>query len=348
MVLISRIVSALILGIAGYQLGHSSGLEDRLPGYGDIALNFGLLILLGAIVGWFIGGILGKLLLRGFARFNTRAADRSGPELVVGTVGIIVGLGVSALLAIPLSQLDPVGSYLMLPVTLIIAYAAAEVAANNHRDILRLFGVHPDGDEDEAHVRAKLLDTSALIDGRVADVAAAGFLEGELVVSVFVLEELQAIADSNDEGRRARGRRGLEMVTRLRRAKRVTTTDEDPAPGAPVDARLVRLAAAHGWAIVTNDVNLAKLAEAQELTVLNVNRLANALKVDLVPGERFELKLVREGKEAGQGVGYLDDGTMVVVEAASDQLGSTVEVEVSSMLQSPTGKLVFTKLAEDA
>ncbi|MBC7462296.1 MAG: TRAM domain-containing protein [Thermoleophilia bacterium] len=345
MVLITRIVAALILGIAGYQLGHATQLGERLPGYGEAALNFGILILLGAIVGWFVGGVVGKLLTRYLNRFNTRAADRSGPELVVGTIGLIVGLAVSALISLPLSQLKPVGPYLLLPMTLIVAYVAAEIAAAKHRDILRLFNVRSDSEDDQSHARAKLLDTSALIDGRVADVAAAGFLEGELVVPVFVLEELQAIADSNDPVRRARGRRGLEMVTRLRKAKRVTTTDEDPAPSAPVDARLVRLAAAHGWSIVTNDVNLAKLAEAQELLVLNVNRLANALKIDLVPGERLDVKLVREGKEAGQGVGYLDDGTMVIVEGGGEQLGATVEVEVSSMLQSPTGKLVFSKLA---
>ena len=346
MVLISRIVAALILGIVGYQLGDRSGLSERLPGYGEVALNFGLLILVGGIAGWFIGGIAGKLLQRGMARFTVRAADRSGSELVVGTMGLIVGLGVSALLYLPLSQLKPVGTYLVLPMTLIIAYAAAELAAAKHVDILRLFGVRADVVGDGA--RGKLLDTSALIDGRIADVAAAGFLEGELVVPLFVLEELQAIADSSDQVRRARGRRGLEMVTRLRKARRVRTTDEDPAESSPVDSKLVRLASQNGWAIVTNDVNLAKVAEAQQVPVLNVNELANALKADLVPGERLDVKVVREGKEAGQGVGYLDDGTMVVVEQGSSSMGTTVEVEVSSMLQSPTGKLVFTKLAEDA
>ncbi|MCW2962689.1 MAG: hypothetical protein JWM90_3076 [Thermoleophilia bacterium] len=342
MVLVSRIVAALIMGIAGYQVGDTSGLTQRLPGYAEIALNFGLLILLGAILGWFVGGLLGKLLQRGLDRLSARAADRAGAELVVGACGLIIGLAISALLSLPVSQLKPIGPYLLLPMTLIVSYVVAELAAAKHRDILRMFGVRVEIAGDGA--RGKLLDTSALIDGRVADIALAGFLEGELVVPVFVLEELQHIADSNDDVRRARGRRGLEVVTRLRKARRVTTTDEDPARAQQVDSKLVRLANEHGWVIVTNDVALAKVAGAQGVAVLNINELANALKPEFVPGETFELKVVREGKEAGQGVGYLEDGTMVVVDHGAEQIGRTVEVEVSSMLQSPTGKLVFTRL----
>lgn len=344
MILVSRIVAALILGIAGYQLGDNSGLSERVPGYAEIALNFGVLILLGVIMGWFVGGLLGKLLQRGLGGVSERAADRSGSELVVGVLGLIVGLAVSALLSLPVSQLEPIGPYLLLPMTLIVAYVAAELAAAKHRDILRLFGARVD--EDGA--QGKLLDTSALIDGRVADVALSGFLEGELIVPVFVLEELQHIADSNDDVRRARGRRGLEVVTRLRKARRLATIDDDPTELQQVDSKLVRLASDRSWSIVTNDVALAKVASAQSVTVLNVNELANALKPEFVPGETFEIKVVREGKEAGQGVGYLDDGTMVIVDGGSELLGDTVEVEVSSMLQSPTGKLVFTRVGKTA
>lgn len=340
MVLVSRIVAALILGIGGYQLGDNSGLQQRLPGYADIALNFGVLILLGVIAGWFIGGILGKLLERAIGGVNDRAMDRTGSELVVGAVGLVVGLAVSALLSIPVSQLKPIGPYLLLPMTLVIAYVGSELAAAKHRDILRLFGAKVESDG----ARSKLLDTSALIDGRIADIARAGFLEGELVVSVFVLEELQHIADSHEDVRRARGKRGLEVVTKLRKEKRLITIDEDPTAIQAVDSKLVRVASSHDWAIVTNDVNLAKIAAAQGVHVLNVNELANALKPEFVPGEHFELKIVREGKERGQGVGYLDDGTMVIVDQGGDSVGERVEVEVSSMLQSPTGKLVFTRL----
>ena len=341
-VLVSRIVAALIMGIAGYQLGERSDLSTRLPGYAEVALNFGLLILLGVIGGWFIGGLLGKLLERALRRLNERAADRTGAELVVGALGLIVGLAISALLSLPVSQLDPIGGYLLLPMTLVVSYVSAELAAAKHEDILRLFGATVGS----AGARSKLLDTSALIDGRVADVALAGFLEGELVVPVFVLEELQRIADSSDDVRRARGRRGLEVVTRLRKKRRLATIDVDPDNVQAVDSKLVRLAGDRDWMIVTNDVALQKVADAQGVDVLNVNELANALKPEFVPGEQFELKVVREGKERGQGVGYLDDGTMVIVDGGSDAIGEQVSVEVSSMLQSPTGKLVFTRLTK--
>jgi uncharacterized protein YacL len=339
-VFVSRIVAALILGIVGFQLGENAGLADRLPRYAELALNFGVLILLGVIAGWFVGGLLGKLLERALGGLSERAADRTGSELVVGAFGLMVGLAISALLSVPISQLEPIGGYLLLPMTLVIAYASAELAASKHRDILRLFGARVEAEG----ARSKLLDTSALIDGRVADVALSGFLEGELVVPVFVLEELQRIADSSDEVRRGRGRRGLEVVTRLRKSKRLATIDEDPANVQQVDSKLVRVASDRDWVLVTNDVALQKMADAQGVTVLNVNELANALKPEFVPGERFELKVVREGKEHGQGVGYLDDGTMVIVDGGASVIGTTVEVEVSSMLQSPTGKLVFSRL----
>lgn len=339
MIIVSRIVSALLFGILGYQLGANTGITDRIPSYAEIAINFGILIALGIILGWFVGGLLGKLLQRRLGRVRERAADRTGSEIVVGAAGLVVGLAVSALLSLPVSQLDPIGSYLLLPMTLIIAYIAAETAAAKHRDILRLFGIRVDSDG----ARSKLLDTSALIDGRIADVADTGFLEGDLIVPVFVLEEMQHIADSSDDRRRARGRRGLEIVTSLRKAKRLLTIDDDPTDIPAVDGKLIRIAGQNGWAVVTTDVNLARVAQAQDVPVLNVNELANALKAEFVPGEQFAVKVVREGKEAHQGVGYLDDGTMVIVEHGLKAMGKTVDVEVSSMLQSPTGKLVFAK-----
>ncbi|MEO6867366.1 MAG: TRAM domain-containing protein [Gaiellales bacterium] len=341
-ILVSRIITALILGIVGYQLGRNSALTERLPSYAEIALNFGLLILLGVMAGAFLGGVLGKLLQRALGRLSERAADRTGSELVVGGLGLIAGLGISVLLSIPVSELEPVGRYLLLPMTLIVSYVSAELAAAKHLEILGLFGARIDADG----ATGKLLDTSALIDGRVADVVLAGFIEGELIVPVFVLEELQHIADSSDDVRRARGRRGLEVVTRLRKKRRLTTTDDDPTDIQQVDSKLVRLATANQWVIVTNDVALAKVAGAQGVGVLNINELANALKPEFVPGERIEIKLVREGKEPAQGVGYLEDGTMVIVDGGAELLGETVEVEVSTMLQSPTGKLVFARLGK--
>lgn len=344
MIILSRLVTALILGIAAYQVGNSSDLQKRLPDSAEIALNFGVLMLIGVIVGWVLGGLLGKLLQRMLARFSERTSDRSGAELLVGAIGLVVGLAVAALVSLPLLQLKPFGTYLVLPMTLVIGYAAAELAAARHAEILRLFGASVGTGE----APAKLLDTSALIDGRIADVAAAGFVEGQLIVPVFVLEELQHIADSSDALRRARGKRGLDVVSRLRKTRTLQTTDEDPTDIAAVDSKLVRLATQHGWSIVTTDFNLNKVASIQSVRVLNVNDLANALKPEFVAGETVTIKVMREGKGEGQGVGYLDDGTMVIVEQGADQIGSTLEVEVTSVLQSSSGRLVFTKLADAA
>ena len=191
-----------------------------------------------------------------------------------------------------------------------------------------------------------LVDTSAIIDGRIGDLISTGFVDRELVIPVFVLQELQRVADSTDPQRRARGRRGLEVVHDLRLSSHPVATPEIAVPDiADVDAKLVRVAHELDLPILTTDYNLNKVAQIQGVQVLNVNDLANALKPAVLPGEALRVKVIREGKEAEQGVGYLDDGTMIVVEGARDHIGELVETEVTSVLQSPSGKMIFTRLA---
>jgi len=191
-----------------------------------------------------------------------------------------------------------------------------------------------------------LLDTSVIIDGRIADLIEANFIEGTLVVPRFVLHELQKIADSNDPVIRARGRRGLEMLTRLREIKRneVKIHDADIPEETEVDAKLVRLARALGAKLYTNDYNLGKVAELQSVPYVNLNEMANALKPVILPGEIFTLRVVREGKDKGQGVGYLNDGTMVVINNAHTMIGQQVSVKVLSLLQTGAGIIVFADL----
>ncbi|HEV7925843.1 MAG TPA: PIN domain-containing protein [Verrucomicrobiae bacterium] len=195
-----------------------------------------------------------------------------------------------------------------------------------------------------------LLDTSVIIDGRIADLLEANFLEGTLVVPRFVLHELQMIADSNDPVIRARGRRGLEMLTRLRQNKRneVKIHDADIPEETEVDAKLVRLARALGAKLYTNDYNLGKVAELQSVPYVNLNEMANALKPVILPGEVFTLRVVREGKDKGQGVGYLNDGTMVVINNAQTMIGQQVSVKVLSLLQTGAGIIVFADLKAPA
>jgi uncharacterized protein YacL len=198
-------------------------------------------------------------------------------------------------------------------------------------------------------VRYKVLDTSVIIDGRIADVCQAGFLEGTLLVPPYVLRELQQIADSSDPLKRNRGRRGLDVLQRLQRLPGIRTElhDLDFPQIREVDARLIETARAVGGVIVTNDYNLNKVAELHGVRVLNVNELAGALRPVVLPGEMLRVQVLREGKEAGQGVAYLDDGTMVVVEQGRRHIGQTVPVMVNTVLQTAAGRMIFTRLAEE-
>ena len=343
MITASRIITALLLALVGFQIGQIADIERFLPGNVDKTIRYGGLVLVGMITGWVVGGLVGKLLQKALLQLGEALRVRTGAELVIGALGLIVGLAVAFLLSLAIRDLKFVGTYLLLPITLIIAYVFAEIAAVKHVEILRLVGVRVE----RSDAQGKLLDTSVLIDGRIADIVATGFIEGELIVPVFVLEELQRVADSSDDLRRARGRRGLDVIQRLRKARLLTTPGEDYPELNAVDSKLVRMARDHNYAIVTTDFNLNKVAQIQQVKVLNVNELANAIKPEFVPGEQFKLKVIREGKEQGQGVGYLDDGTMVIVEQGKSVLGEKILVEVTSVLQSPSGKLVFTRLARE-
>jgi uncharacterized protein YacL len=266
---------------------------------------------------------------------------------VGGLVGLLAGLAVGAAVSALL-----VGSPMFaagVP-ALLGAYLGAAVALRRLGDLAplsaRLLGEASRAPRDGL----ALLDTSAIVDGRIADVAATGFLDGPLVVPRFVVAELQRLADSGDAARRARGRRGFEILDRLRAAPgaRTEVTDDDAPGAAGVDARLVAVATARRARLVTTDHALQKVAELSGVTVLNVNELASALKPVALPGEQMQVQLLREGKEPGQGVAYLDDGTMVVVERGKPRLGQRVDVTVTSVLQTAAGRMIFGRLTEDA
>ena len=205
-------------------------------------------------------------------------------------------------------------------------------------------------EDQHAGITDKILDTSVIIDGRIAEIAATGFVEGTLLVPQFVLNELQQVADSNDALKRARGRRGLDILRDLQRSADLDVQiDATDFPGiAEVDSKLIELGIQRGGVVLTNDFNLAKVAQVRGVRVLNVNDLANAVKPAFLPGEPMSVFVVKEGKEAGQGVGYLDDGTMVVVDGASAHRGSTVDLVVTSVLQTSAGKMIFGRRAESS
>ncbi|MBN2654366.1 MAG: PIN domain-containing protein [Nitrospirae bacterium] len=209
--------------------------------------------------------------------------------------------------------------------------------------ILRMFKGQ-DAEQDN-----KLLDTSVIIDGRIADIIEAGFIEGTFIIPQFILHELQYVADSPDPMRRARGRRGLDVLQRIQKMSsiKVNIIEEDFPKIKEVDSKLVALAKMIGGKIITNDFNLNKVAQLQGVSVLNINELANVLKPVVLPGEAMNLFVVKEGKEQNQGVAYLDDGTMVVIENARRIIGKNAEVVVTSVLQTTAGRMIFAKLKDD-
>jgi uncharacterized protein YacL len=280
-----------------------------------------------------------------------RATDMPASDFLAAAVGAVLGLLVGVLVAIPLSYLPwYLGSFLPIAASLALAYLGVTAVLTHKKDLLQLVRGPREGRTRDSHDAEAasaghpvVVDTSSIIDGRIADICQTGFLQGPLLVPRFVLRELQHIADSSDAMRRGRGRRGLDILNKLQKDATVPLVihEDDGEPGVEVDALLVMLARRMRCPIVTNDYNLNRVAGLQGVKVLNVNELANAVKSIVLPGQELSLKVIQEGKEVGQGVGYLEDGTMVVVENGRRAIGSTVTVMVSRVLQTAAGRMVF-------
>jgi len=278
----------------------------------------------------------------------TRKTIRQIPaqQLLSATIGLLIGLIIAALSAFPLSFLPaPFGSILPFISLILFGYLGAWVMVMRERDFFAILGGRfgREGLAKAATEKSVLLDTSVIIDGRIADISRTGFVDGTMMIPRFVLAELQHIADSSDSLRRNRGRRGLEMLNKLQKESIVPIriTDLDVEDVHEVDDKLIRLAKNLHCPVVTNDYNLNRVAELQGVRVLNINELANAVRAVVLPGEGMKVRIVQEGKELGQGVGYLDDGTMVVVDNAKKFLNSTIEVTVTRMLQTNQGRMIF-------
>ena len=258
-----------------------------------------------------------------------------------GLLGLFSGAVLAALLIQPM-RLLPGG-----PAVSVLGFALyAALMALGFCGGAKLWGRDRPALQEISAACPKILDTSVIIDGRVLEISRTGFLEGDLVVPSFVLDELRHIADSADPLRRARGRRGLDMLRKMQEELGPTLRVEDVPreEDAEVDVRLLRLAVAMGGAVMTNDYNLNKVAGVSGVPVLNVNELAGALRPAVLPGEEMPVRIVREGKEPGQGVAYLDDGTMVVVENGRRRVGETLDAEVTTVLQTSAGRMIFARV----
>ena len=304
-------------------------------------------------LGGLVGLIAGPSVIQGFQRSMTGlvATLYKAPtaEVVSGAVGLIVGLFIAILISIPIpNEIPMVGEYLPLGITLVFGYIGLVVGLRKKEELLNALGrgslpVSPAAAFEGC--TPKILDTSVIIDGRIADITKSGFLEGVMVVPGFVLEELQHIADSSDVLKRNRGRRGLDILNKIQKEPYVAVEilDKDYEDVSEVDSKLVRLAKDMAGKVVTNDYNLNKVCELQGVAVLNINELANAVKPVVLPGEELQVHVIKDGKEHGQGVAYLDDGTMIVVDGGRRFIGETIGVLVTSVLQTAAGRMIFAK-----
>jgi uncharacterized protein YacL len=290
------------------------------------------------------------------ARWLMRAVtDMSTDEFVAAVAGLVLGLLMGFLLGLPLTSLEmPMGILLPVGVSLVLAMGMMGLTVAKRHDLLdaiselglRRRREGESEDRDEQFEQVTYVDTSAIIDGRVVDVVASGFLGGLLVVPRFVLGELQHIADDSHPGRRTRGRRGMDVLSVLQKDHRIEVemSAEDDPGSSTVDAKLVALAQKRKAAILTTDYNLNRVAQLQGVRVMNLNQLANALKPAFLPGEELRVKVIQEGKEPGQGVAFLDDGTMVVVEGGSKHIEGELDVTVTRILQTVAGRMIFAEM----
>jgi uncharacterized protein YacL len=300
-------------------------------------------------LGGVAGGILASIILLGLNLITQEVFERLSPAIVAIILGIVTGGGLSWYVIFWL-EIEDSNVAVFIAATFILLFGFVGIflgltRASSWEELVR----RVDRQTKAVRQAPKLIDTSVLIDGRIADLAETGFLEGTLLIPRFVLHELQRIADSPDDMRRARGRRGLDIVKALQEEESLVDLEiieDDPEDVREVDAKLVRLARVFDAKVMTNDFNLNKVAQIEGVKVLNINDLANALKPAVMPDEQMKLRIVKEGKEAQQGVGYLDDGTMVVVDGGKEHVGMDVSVLVTSVLQTAAGRMIFSKLQQ--
>lgn len=331
-----RLIFVVLFAAAGYTI--ALDVSARNPS--KTALG----VVLGSATGFVVGGVLGRQTATAVRTMEAELRRVPAAEIVAGMAGLLFGLAIAALLSVPVFRLPPLTAWTSVAFTYVtLGYVGFRVGRTKSDELFGLIGLKPRA-AGVGPGEVSVVDTSALIDGRVLDLVQAGFLRGDLLIHTAVLRELQAVADSSDPKRRGRGRRGLDTVAELKRQATVDVhlVDEDGVPD--VDAALVALARDRGASLITTDHNLAKVAMALSVPVPSLNDLAAAFRLPVVPGDELTLELVKEGRERGQAVGYLDDGTMVVVESAGEHVGDEVGVVVRNVIRTTTGRMVFANL----
>ncbi|HEX2910342.1 MAG TPA: PIN domain-containing protein [Chloroflexia bacterium] len=337
-----RLVGMAVFAVFGWQIGITiDSSQDQLR-----------VVVLLALAGAALGATIAPYLIIGpYNWARRRLKVLPAVDLIAGGVGLVMGLIVAALLTIPLAKLPGVlGAIFPFLSAIIFGYLGMAVMVMRKREIFEFFGLNRQANAvaaeargNNAFARSILVDTSAIIDGRIADVSQTGFIEGTLIIPRFVLNELQHIADSSDAQRRNRGRRGLEMLNKLRKDSIVPIeiSDMDTSDVTEVDAKLIKIAKTNHYPLITNDYNMNRVAELQGVKVLNVNELAQAVRPVVLSGEELIVRVTQEGKELGQGLAYLDDGTMIVIENGRRYMNQEVAITVTRTLQTVAGRMIF-------
>jgi uncharacterized protein YacL len=343
-----RLVVTLGFTALGFMIGR------ELPSGDVIAVDPDLVVVVGAVlgagVGYVTGGLLGRTARRWLDAAPVAVERATGPQLFAGAFGLLTGVLVAAVASVPVVVLLPPVAGWPLAALLVIVLGAggSRIFAHRSSDLLAAAGISSVPSDAPTKVDRYVLDTSAAIDGRILDLARVGLVRGAVIVAGFVLDELQGIADSGDRNRRRRGRRGLDVLEALAEVPGVTVRSDDRTyPGHPdVDAKVIALAIDVEARLVTTDHNLAKAAGLRGIEVLDLQALGDVMRSGPMAGEMVKVLVEREGTEPGQGVGFLEDGTMVVIEGAASVIGSTVEVEVASALRTSVGRMLFARIDE--
>ncbi len=312
----------------------------------------GLVTIITTLIGFALAPIIINSIIQITKWLEVKLQKTPTFDIVAGVIGIIIGLIIANLLGVSFNQIPIIGPYLPMIASVVLGYLGWSVGTNKRDEILSIFSFFKFGkDKQFKHYNNnkgggyKILDTSVIIDGRISDICKTGFIEGTLLIPGFVLEELRHIADSSDPLKRNRGRRGLDILNKIQKELdiKVQIYEEDIEDVLEVDSKLVKLAQMLNGQVITNDYNLNKVAELQGVKVLNINELANAVKPVVLPGEEMVVQVIKDGKESGQGIAYLDDGTMIVVESGRRYINQTIQVLVTSVLQTAAGRMIFAK-----
>ena len=307
-------------------------------------------LLLGAFLGYFLLFYFLDKLLDFIMDFELKFKEISWKKIVIAVIGLIIGLITGTIINFIFSipKIPRIGMPLQIFINVTFIYMGFALAVHKEKDIESFLFSKKSEDLNSLETKTgsdKILDTSVIIDGRIFDICETGFIEGQFIIPEFVLEELQHIADSADDLKRNRGRRGLDILRQMQNDSQIEVEiiEHDFEEISEVDSKLVKLAQIIGAKVLTNDYNLNKVAELQGVNVLNINELANAVKPVVLPGEEMDVKVIKEGKENGQGVAYLDDGTMIVIEEGIKYMGDNISVLVTSILQTAAGRMIFAR-----